>query len=160
MSSSIFPDPSIPNAKKYPREKKSALWLVLTAIGLLSGVIGIITGATPVGNMCGSVFDQDSFAARIYDTLGGSPGGAASECASKIAAATTPTWIFIVLGVLLIVTGLIIRNTPRKTPIVIPTTGSEQSIAHKLEELVSLRDRGIITEGEFANKRKSLLDRM
>lgn len=146
-------------------QSKSSLWWVLACVGGLSIIVGVIIGSQKAGRMCGNVFNRKSGAAEIYDTLSGSPGGAARSCAESISAAAVPTWIFIVLGIVIVIAAAIIRNMPEKQPQQAVTIAAapvtvQKSVTEKLEELDGLRQRGLVTDQEFEAKRKDLLDRM
>lgn len=46
---------------------------------------------------CGSVFAPDTMGAEIFDTLSGSPGGAADDCDKTLSGAKV--WVFGLLGI-------------------------------------------------------------
>ena len=141
------------------RERKSKSWLWLFFFGLVSLVIGISIGSTSVGSLCGNVFSGDHFSAELYDTMG-TGGGAESTCIRKATAAAVPTWIFIVLGIILIITSLIFRQMPKREPVVISAPHAEKSLTETIAELTTLKAQGVITDAEFEAKRKDLLERM
>jgi uncharacterized membrane protein len=98
---------------------KSRGWIWLVVLGPILTVVGIIIGSSESG-MCGSVFNSDSLAAEIFDSMGGyGYGSAPADCQESIAATAFPTWIFIVLGIVLVLTGIIVRfiinNRPAPT---------------------------------------------
>ncbi|HEX9086149.1 MAG TPA: SHOCT domain-containing protein [Arthrobacter sp.] len=133
-------------------------WLWLGLIGLAAIVIGIIIGSQKVGRLCGSVFVPKSIAAQLYDTLQGSYGGAADECKNSIASASVPTWILIVLGIVMIVTAFILRSVANR-PTVAPAAPAP-SVASQIEDLSRLKQQGLVTDEEFEAKRAELLSRL
>jgi hypothetical protein len=135
-------------------------WAWLVVLGLVTFVIGIITGSVKAGDMCGSVFSPTSNVAAIYDTLGGSPGGAVADCKESIAAQAVPTWILIVLGVILVLAGLIVRSIGNNRPTIITAAPAAPSAATRIEELSRLKSQGLISEEEFESKRIELLGRL
>ncbi|MFM9432568.1 MULTISPECIES: hypothetical protein [unclassified Arthrobacter] len=96
------------------------VWTWLFVFGPLAAGAGIFLGSQKVGNMCGSVFRADNFTAAYYDSLGGV--GAEAACNQSIAAAAIPTWILIVLGIILVLAAVIIRTVGDEGPIAV--TGS------------------------------------
>lgn len=134
-------------------------WIWLVVIGLITAVIGIIVGSMKAGGMCGSVFSPKSNVAELYDTLQGSFGGAAVECKESIAAAAVPTWILIVLGVILVLAGIIVRSIGNNRPTVV-TTAAAPSVASQIEDLSRLKDQGLVSDEEFEAKRAELLSRL
>lgn len=124
--------------------------------------ISIAVGNTRQGHLCGTVFNPRSGAASFYDTLSGSTGGAARECAESISPAAVPTWMFLVLGIIVIIAGFIIKHSPAKQTVAVNAAPApvQTSVGDKLVELDSLRQRVLITEVEFEAKRKDLLDCM
>ncbi|MET1152935.1 MAG: hypothetical protein ABWX72_01785 [Arthrobacter sp.] len=93
------------------------LWTWLLVLGPLATGTG---GSQKVGNMCGSVFRANNFTAAYYESLGGA--GAEAACHRSIAAAAIPTWILIVLGIVLALAAVIIRTVSNDGPIAV--TGS------------------------------------
>ncbi|XTR52236.1 hypothetical protein ACOM2C_01475 [Pseudarthrobacter sp. So.54] len=89
-------------------------------LGPFAAGIGIFIGSQKVGNLCGSVFRADNFAATYYDSLGGV--GAEAACNQSIAAAAVPTWVLIVLGIILVLAAVILRTVGNDGPIAV--TGS------------------------------------
>ncbi|GAA4032630.1 hypothetical protein GCM10023063_14910 [Arthrobacter methylotrophus] len=135
-------------------------WVWLVVLGLLTAVIGIITGSVKAGDMCGSVFSPTSNVAAIYDTLGGSPGGAVADCKESIAAQTVPTWILIVLGIILVLAGIIVRSIGNNRPTVVAAAPAPPSAATQIEELSRLKEKGLVSDEEFEKKRVELLGRL
>jgi hypothetical protein len=133
-------------------------WIWLVVVGLVTTVIGIIVGSVKAGGMCGSVFSPSSHVAELYDTLQGSFGGAEADCKESIAAAAVPTWILIVLGIIMLLTGIIVRSIGNNRPTV--TAAPAPSAATQLEELTRLHQQGIVTDEEYAVKRSELLARL
>ncbi|XTR52362.1 hypothetical protein ACOM2C_02265 [Pseudarthrobacter sp. So.54] len=98
-----------------------SVWTWLLVLGLLAAAcFGIFLGSQKVGSLCGSVFRADNFTAAYYDSLGGI--GAEAACNQSIAAAAVPTWILIVLAVILVLVAVIIRTVGDEGPIAV--TGS------------------------------------
>lgn len=97
-------------------------WTWLLVLGPLAAGTGIFLGSQKVGNMCGSVFRANNVTAAYYDSLGG--GGAEAACNQSIAAAAIPTWILIVLGIILALAAVIIRTVSNDGPIAV--TGSSR----------------------------------
>jgi hypothetical protein len=83
-------------------------WIRLIAAGFAVSIIGIIVGLQKAGPLCGSPLMPQSRAAEIFDSLTKSSGTAA-ECYRSIASAELPTWILIVLGIVVVLTGVFIR---------------------------------------------------
>lgn len=138
--------------------KKSKAWIWLVVLGPILTIIGIIMGSSKVGGLCGSVFNSQGLAAQLYDTMGGS--GAANECRRDIASMAVPTWIFIVLGIVLVLTGIIVRPilNNRPAPAVIQPT--PPSVATQIEDLSRLKEQGLLSDDEFTAKRAELLSRL
>jgi uncharacterized membrane protein len=135
---------------------KSKAWIWLVVLGPILTVIGIIMGSAKAGGLCGSVFDPDSLAAELYDTMGGY--GGAAECRRNIASMAVPTWIFIVLGIVLVLTGIIVRS-------IISNRGAAviqqpPSVAAQIEDLSRLKEQSLISDEEFNTKRAELLTRL
>lgn len=72
--------------------------------------------------------------------------------------AVLPTRITIVLGIVLVLTGIIVRAISQSHPVV--TEAQPRSVASKIAELTQLRDEGLITQEEFASKREALISQM
>lgn len=98
------------------------VWTWLLVLGPLAAGTGIFLGSQKVGSMCGSVFRANNFTAAYYDSLGGA--GAEAACNQSIAAAAIPTWILIVLGIILTLAAVIIRTVSDDGPIAV--TGSSR----------------------------------
>jgi hypothetical protein len=141
---------------KHPKRRG---WIWLVVIGLVTSIIGIIVGSMKAGGMCGSVFSPKSQVAELYDTLQGSFGGAAADCKESIAAAAVPTWILIVLGVILVLAGVIIRSIGNNRTTVI-TAAAAPSVASQIEDLSRLKEQGLVSDEEFEAKRTELLSRL
>lgn len=138
------------------RKRRGWLWLLITGSVLL--VLGITAGTNQQGgSLCGSVFSPDSPAAELYDTLQGAYGGVAS-CEKSIAAAAVPTWIFLGLGVVLILTGIIVRAIGNSRPAVLQV--QPPSVASQLEDLSRLKEQGLLSPEEFEAKRVELLSKL
>lgn len=138
---------------------KSKAWIWLVVLGPILTIIGIIIGSAKSG-MCGSVFSSDSLAAELFDSMGGyGYGSAAVDCKESIAAAAVPTWIFIVLGIVLVLTGIIVRSIINNRPA--PTAVQQApSVATQIEDLSRLKEQGLISDDEFTAKRAELLSRL
>jgi hypothetical protein len=132
-------------------------WIWLIVAGLAVTAIGLIVGSQKAGGLCGSVFNQKSLAAELYDTLQGAYGGVA-ECKANIAAAAVPTWILIVLGIILVLTGIIVRAIANSRLAVAPFVQAP-TVASQIEDLSRLHAQGLITDEEFDTKRVELLGR-
>lgn len=126
-------------------------------IGLATSIIGIIIGSVKTGGMCGSVFSPKSTVAELYDTLQGSFGGAAADCKESIAAAAVPTWILIVLGIIMILAGIIVRSIGNNRPAAVAPA---PSVASQIEDLSRLKEQGLVTDEEYEAKRAELLSRL
>jgi len=83
-------------------------WIRLIVAGFAVSIIGTIVGLQKAGPLCGSPLMPQSRAAEIFDSLSKSSGTAA-ECYRSIASAELPTWILIVLGIVVVLTGVFIR---------------------------------------------------
>ena len=105
---------------KYNTSLTHRLWTWLLVLGPLAAGTGIFLGSQKVGSMCGSVFRANNVTAAYYDSLGGV--GAEAACSQSIAAAAIPTWILIVLGIILALAAVIIRTVSYDGPISV--TGS------------------------------------
>lgn len=130
----IKPTRTAPETKQ---AKGGCLWISLLVAGILFSVLGIASGSFSDNRA-----DGPNFTAGTSASVG--------------------PWIFVVLGVLLIISAVIIRSSQNKTdatstpaPAPAPT-----STTKKLEELDGMRKSGLITDAEFEAKRKDLLDRM
>jgi hypothetical protein len=77
--------------------------------GVVMAAIGIMIGSSSAGSLCGSVFDPDSTAAAIFDSMVGSYSFEEIGCQRKIAAQATPTWALIIIGVLAVLAGCVVR---------------------------------------------------
>ncbi|MGP5703787.1 SHOCT domain-containing protein, partial [Glutamicibacter arilaitensis] len=107
-------------------------------------------------------FNGQHMAAGFYDTMAGN-GRSEAKCEAKAAAQAIPTWIFIILGVVMIVAAFILKNTagrPASVLVSAPAPTPEKSAAQKFEELQHLLDRKLITQEEFDKKRQKILDNM
>ncbi|MET4062155.1 putative membrane protein [Arthrobacter sp. UYP6] len=134
-------------------------WIWLVVIGVITSIIGIIVGSTKTGSLCGSVFNPKSLSAEIYDTLSGSYGGAEANCRESISAAAVPTWILIVLGIMLVVAGIIVRSIGNNRPTVVAAPAAP-SVASQIEDLSRLKEQGLVSDEEFEAKRAELLCRL
>lgn len=140
------------------KDTKRRGWIWLVVLGIIAAIIGIIVGSQKAGGLCGSVFSPKSLAAELYDTLQGAYGGVA-ECKANIAAAAVPTWILIGLGVVLILTGIIVRTIGNIRPAV-ASAPAAPSVAAQIEDLSRLKSQGLISDEEFDVKRAELLTRL
>ena len=140
---------------KQPRRRG---WIWLVVIGLLAAIVGIVNGSMKAGGMCGSVFSPDNHVAELYDSITGSYGGGVSQCKSAIAAHAVPTWILIVLGVILVLTGIIVRSIGNNRPSVV--TVPAPTVASQIEDLSRLKAQGLVSDEEFEAKRAELLSRL
>lgn len=132
-------------------------WIWLVVIGVVTSAIGIVVGSVKSG-MCGSVFSPQSTVAELYDTLQGSYGGATARCKASIASAAVPTWILIVLGVILVITAIIVRSIGNSRPSV--AAAPAPTVATQIEDLSRLKEQGLVTDEEFESKRAELLSRL
>jgi len=108
------------------------------------------------GRLCGSPLIPQSRAAEIFDALrGGSR--AAAECYRSIDSAGVPTWTLIVLGMVVVLTGVIIRVVTINR---YAAGAATQSVPSQIEELERLQQQGLITDEEFNAKRAELLNRL
>lgn len=131
-------------------------WMWLVFLGPVLTIIGIIVGVTATGSMCGSVFAPESRVAQYYDSYGGF-GGATRACEKSIAAAAVPTWILIVLGIVLVLVAILVRAIGRTRTADTAATPGAPSIASRIEELTRLKDQGLITISEYDLKRTELM---
>lgn len=138
------------------QDKKRRGWIWLVGIGIVVAVIGIIIGFQTAGRLCGGVFRPSSPAAEYYDLMGGN-GGMAS-CNRSIAAMAVPTWILIVIGIVMVLTAILVRSIGnyRPTSAVAPVA---PSVAAQIEDLSRLKGQGLISDEEFNTKRAELLSR-
>lgn len=138
-------------------------WVWLACLGIIAASIGIGVGANKTGNLCGSVFKPDNLSAEYADALSGTRyGSAVADCKDAIAAAATPTWFLIGLGVVLVLAGVIvmsITNRPAGSPVVQAAAPPAPSVTAQLEELARLKEQGLISDDEFDAKRTELLAR-
>jgi hypothetical protein len=132
-------------------------WVWLVVIGIVTAIIGIIVGFQKAGGLCGSVFNPDSLAAELYDSMGGY--GGAAECRRNIASAAVPTWVLIVLGIVLVLTGIIVRAIANSRLAVAPFVQAP-TVASQIEDLSRLHAQDLISDEEFAVKRTELLGRL
>lgn len=116
-------------------------WIWLVIIGMVVSIIGIIVGSQKAGSLCGSVFSPQSHAAELFDTLYGSPGGGEVECRQSIAGAAVPTWILIVLGIVVALTGIVVRSIGNSRPVPVAVAPAP-SVATQVEELARLHQQG------------------
>lgn len=136
--------------------KKSRGWIWRPIVGVIVAIIGVVVGSQKVGSLCGSVFQPDNHAAELYDSMGGYGGEA--ECQQNIAAAGVPIWILIVMGIVLVLTGVIVRAISNNRPDVVQA--QVPSLASQLEDLARLKDQSLISAEEFDVKRAELLKRL
>jgi uncharacterized membrane protein len=132
-------------------------WVWLVVIGIVTAIIGITVGFQKAGGLCGSVFNPDSLAAELYDSMGGY--GGAAECRRNIASAAVPTWVLIVLGIVLVLTGIIVRAIANSRLAVAPFVQAP-TVASQIEDLSRLHAQDLISDEEFAVKRTELLGRL
>ncbi|MDJ0319996.1 SHOCT domain-containing protein [Pseudarthrobacter sp. PS3-L1] len=137
--------------------RKRRGWIYLVVIGLVTSTVGIVVGSMKTGGMCGSVFSPRSNVAALYDTLQGSFGGAAADCKESIAAAVVPTWILIVLGIVLVLAGIIVRSIGNNGPTFAAV--ASPSVATQIEDVSRLKEQGLVSDEEFEAKRAELLGR-
>lgn len=140
------------------RVKKHRGWVWLVVIGIIASIIGIVTGFQKTGSLCGSVFNPKSLAAELYDAMGGY--GGAAECRRNIASAAVPTWVLIVLGIVLVLTGIIVRSIGNSGPTATAAMQTGPSIATQIEDLSRLKEQGLVSAEEFDDKRAELLRRI
>lgn len=145
-------------ARPQSRDIKRRGWVWLVVIGSVTAIIGIFVGFQKAGGLCGSVFKPDSLAAELYDSMGGY--GGAAECRRNIASAAVPTWVLIVMGIVLVLTGIIVRTIGNSQPPVTAVVPAGPSIATQIEDLARLREQGLISAEEFDAKRTGLLARL
>lgn len=131
-------------------------WMWLVIVGPILTIIGIVVGLVGTGPMCGSVFAPESRVAQYYDSYGGF-GGATRACEKSIAAAAVPTWILIVLGIVFILMGILIRAIGKNRTPGRAEAPAVPSVASQLEDLARLKDKGLITIGEYDLKRTFLM---
>lgn len=93
--------------------KRSRAWIWLIVIGPILSVVGLITGFASAGAACRSVVGPKEGLVKSYGTLQGM-GGGERTCESVMDAVAVPTWTFIVLGLVLFLTGIIVRSATRK----------------------------------------------
>lgn len=139
---------------------KSTAWIWLVIIGPILTIVGIIIGSQKMGSLCGTVFSPQSHAAELFDTLYGSPGGGASSCRQSITSAAVPTWILIVLGIILVLTSIVLRaitNNRAGTP---APAASAPSVATQIEDLARLHKQGLVNDDEFETKRAELMSKL
>lgn len=141
-------------AREEPQKSKAWVWLAV--IGPVLTIIGIIIGSQKAGSLCGSVFRPDSLAAELYDTMGGY--GGASDCRRSIASAAVPTWILIVLGIVLVLTAIVVKTIGNNRGVAVPT--ATPGAAAQIEDLTRLKDKGLITQAEYEAKRAEMLRRL
>lgn len=93
-------------ARREPGRQRG--WIRPIVAGFAVSIIGIIVGLQKAGPLCGSPLMPQSRSAEIFDSLR-QGSGVAAECYRSIASAEVPTWILIVLGIVVVLTGVIIR---------------------------------------------------
>lgn len=142
----------------FQQDTKRRGWVWLVIIGIITAIIGLTVGFQKAGGLCGSVFKPDSLAAELYDSMGGY--GGAAECRRNIASAAVPTWVLIVLGIVLILTGIIVRSIGTSRPTVTAVAHTGPSIATQIEDLSRLKEQGLVSVEEFDAKRAELLRRI
>lgn len=106
-------------------------WMGLIVAGFVVSIIGIVVGLQPAGPLCGSPLVPKSTAAEMLDTLR-SGSRAAADCYRSIDSAAVPVWILIVLGVIVVLTGVIIRVVSINR---YSAGNSAQSVAPHVEDL-------------------------
>jgi uncharacterized membrane protein len=139
---------------------KSTAWIWLATVGPILTIIGILIGSQKMGSLCGSVFSPQSHAAELFDTLYGSPGGGASSCRQSITSAAVPTWILIVLGIILVLTAIVVRSITSNRVGAPAPAAPAQSVATQIEDLSRLHQQGLINDHEFETKRAELMTRL
>lgn len=148
--------------KGTPTPKPGAGWFWGVGAGAALIVMGLLTGFSPAGSDCGSPFNRDNRVAKLKDALSSDYGlgitSYAAECKESIDAASTWTWVLIIVGVLVLLGSVIIRAILRSTQ---PNreTNVRPTIASQIEDLARLRDQGLITPEEFEWKRMDILRR-
>ena len=141
------------------RDTKRRGWVWLVVIGIATAIVGVIVGFQTAGRLCGGVFRPSSPAAEYYDLMGGS-GGMAS-CNRSIAAMAVPTWLLIVVGIVLILVGILVRTIGNSRPAVVAAAApAAPSVAAQIEDLSRLKEQGLISDEEFNAKRAELLARL
>lgn len=136
----------------------ACIWLAIT--GPILTIVGIIIGPQKMGSLCGSVFSPQSHAAELFDTLYGSPGGGASNCRQSITSAAVPTWILIVLGIILVLTAIVVRSITSKRASAPASVPAAPSLATQIEDLSRLHQQGLINDDEFETKRAELVSKL
>lgn len=138
------------NGRPDPMARRGWIWLIAT--GFAVSIVGIIVGLQKAGPLCGSPLIPQSREAETFDALR-TGSRAAGECYRNIDAAAIPTWILIALGILVVLTGVIVRVvTINRFSAVSP------SIATRLDELARRHKQGQISTEEFKARRAELLN--
>ncbi|MFP5367756.1 MAG: SHOCT domain-containing protein [Actinomycetes bacterium] len=138
--------------RQNPMTRRGWIWLI--AAGFAVSVVGIIVGMQKAGPLCGSPLIPQSREAEIFDAL--RPGSqAAAECYRNIDAAAVPAWTLIALGIMVVLTGVIIRVVTINR-----FSTSAPSVAAQLDDLVRRHKEGLISTEEFNAKRVDLLKRL
>ncbi|QYF88500.1 SHOCT domain-containing protein [Arthrobacter sp. PAMC25284] len=140
-----------------PSRSKGWIWLVV--LGAIASLIGIIMGFQKAGGLCGSVFRPDSMAAELADTLRGSFGGYGASCDKSIASMAVPTWILIVVGIALILTGIIVRAIGSSRPAVMAAP-AVSAVESEMDILSRIHAKGLLSDEEYEAKRAELVNRL
>jgi hypothetical protein len=128
-------------------------------IGPLISVAGIVMGFTiPVGPHCAGAFDGNQTEAAGYDIAYAMTTGARSYVADACrAAAPGQMGIYfgiIGFGIAIVILGVLLRSA--RKPAIQPVPPA-YSVTKELERLVSLRDRGILSDEQFEHQKTMLL---
>ena len=144
------------DTKASPTKNHTGSWIGW--IGVVAFAIGLTTGFTEVKS-CGSPFMPDSFGARLYDSMAGT--NTTGRCAEDLASGTMFAWAFTVLGVVMIILGIVLQVILNRNVSSYPATQSmNPNVGERLHELEGLKSQGLLSEDEYAIKRKQLLDEL
>lgn len=141
--------------------KPGAGWFWGVGAGAALICMGLLTGFADAGSDCGAPFKKSSVA-EYMDAIASDSGlGAtsyAANCRSSISEATTWTWVFLIIGVMVLLASFIIQAVIRSGQ-ASRATATVPTVAAQIEDLARLRDKGLVTPEEFEWKRQELLRR-